>query len=153
MIKQMHNGGDLDYNHEEERIDPTQFFAELGELECTLLLKVLMKVNDLPYPRKSKPTKTTNKKSKTIVRREDTYTPPQMMAMEGTIIMGYNQIRSGQEGFDIVLEICGEYADEWAVCDASRKAVILVSQVSDHGFLSFCSYDTLTFQYSSIPAF
>ena len=146
MIPQMKPGGDLDYNYDEKRIDVKRHFTELRRLECPLLLKVLKEVNDLPCPRKSKP-KTTNKKSKTSVQREDAYTSPQMNAMEGTIIMGCNGIRSGQEGFDIVLEIGSEYADDWAVSDKSRKEAIVVSQVSDHSCLSFCSYDTLTFQY------
>ena len=131
MIPQMKPGGDLDYNYDEKRIDVKRHFTELRRLECPLLLKVLKEVDKLPDPPsdKSKSTKTTNKKSKTIVRREDTYTGPQLNAMEGTIIMGCSIIRLGQDGYDTVLNILSEYEDEWAVCTRSREEEILVSQV------------------------
>jgi len=127
MIPRMKPGGDLDYNYDEERIDVTRFTRQLLELGCPLVAGVLEKVNELDYPT-SKP-KPTNKKSKTIVRREDTYTGPQMNAMEGTIIMGCSIIRLGQDGYDTVLNILSEYEDEWAVCTRSREEEILVSQV------------------------
>ena len=131
MIPQMKPGGDLDYNYDEKRIVVNQFYPQLRELKCSLLLKVLKEVDKLPDPPsdKSKSTKTTNKKSKTIVRREDTYTGPQMNAMEGTIIMGCSIIRLGQDGYDTVLNILSEYEDEWAVCTRYREEEILVSQV------------------------
>ena len=135
MIPQMKPGGDLDYNYDEKRIVVNQFYPQLRELKCSLLLKVLKEVDKLPDPPsdKSKSTKTTNKKSKTIVRREDTYTSSQMNAMKGTIIIGLRGSGlTGQEGYDTVLEINGEYADEWAVSTPSEKEVIMVSQVSDH---------------------
>jgi len=148
MIPQMKPGGDLDYNYGEKRIDVKRHFAELRRLECPSLLEVFKKVDKLPSPSdKSKSTKTTNKKSKTIVRRENTYTHQQMITMTGAIIMKYKSMKPGQDGYDTVLEICDEYVDEWEVCDTPRKEVILVSQVSDHSFRSFCSYDTLIFQY------
>jgi hypothetical protein len=127
MIQSMENGN-LTYDNE-ERIDVTQFTHELHELHCPLVAGVLGEVHKLDYPTsKSKPTQ--HDLVLPSVQLKDTYTGAQMIALEGTIIMKYSHIRSGsgQEGYETLLEMCGDRAVEWAGSTPSEKEVIAVRQ-------------------------